>query len=143
MTDPTDVIKLEGEGDEDKADQTVSKRRTNPRAQPNNPAVKLNPKNFDWFLQGIDQERLEGMLKPSAIPNEQSAVKLEETFALVRDGDDAQQHDLNDVSMAFGGLNQLENDGSGLGVAIGGVSAFRELPGDEMDDAFERDDFAQ
>ena len=70
-----------------------------------------------------------------AAMNDQSAVKLEETFAMVRDGG-VQQDDLNDVSMAFGGLNQLGNDES----AFGGVSALRELPGDEMDDALVRED---
>ena len=29
----------------------------------NNPTLRLKPENFDWFLQGIDQKRLEGILE--------------------------------------------------------------------------------
>ena len=139
MTDPTEVIKVEGEEGAGHAER--SKRRTGRERghQGATGRLPVDPKNFDWFLAGIDQGRLDGILKSGADPGEYEALKLEEPYAVVRDGG-TQRDDLNDVSMAFGGLNHLGNDESGLGAGLGGASAFRELPGDEMDDALLRED---
>ena len=82
---------------------------------------------------------LKSGIKPNEISEHGLPMKLEETFAMVRDGG-AEQDDLNDASMAFGGLNHLGNEESPV---LGGASAFRELPGDGMDHALVRDDFEQ
>ena len=141
MTDPTELIKVEGE--EGAGNAGVSKRRAGGgggRAPAGAKSAIVNPRNFDWFLAGIDQDRLDGMLKAGLKPNEMSEnglpMKLEETFAMVRDAG-AGQDGLNDASMAFDGLDHLGHDESPV---MGGASAFRELPGDD-DGAVIREDF--
>ena len=141
MTDPTELIKVEGE--EGAGNAGVSKRRAGGgggRAPAGAKSAIVNPRNFDWFLAGIDQDRLDGMLKAGLKPNEMSEnglpMKLEETFAMVRDAGPGQDG-LNDASMAFDGLDHLGHDESPV---MGGASAFRELPGDD-DGAVIREDF--
>src|SRR6056300_1513198 len=69
-------------------------------------SLKLNPKNFDWFLSGIDRERIENILKDeqSFLAGIPPQVKLEETFAMVRGQDGGH----NDISNAFQNLNLLD-----------------------------------
>ena len=80
------------------------------------------------------------MLKAGLKPNELSEngipVKLEETFAMVRDAGPG-QGGINEASN-FDGLNDLAHENSPV---LGGASAFRELPGDENDGALVREDF--
>lgn len=141
MTDPTELIKLEGDDEVEGHADNVSKRRAGGdrdrsyRDPANKKSSIVNPKNFDWFLAGIDKERLDGMLRTGIKPDEMAhgEMKLED-FAMVRDGD-ARHDNLNDLP--FGGLNQL-----GVDQAMGGASAFRELPGEEMDEAL-RNDYPQ
>ena len=109
MTDPTEVIKVEGEEGAGNAER--SKRRAGRERGHHGASARLpvDPKNFDWFLAGIDQSRLDGILKTGADPSEFDMLKLEEPYAVVRDGG-AQRDELNDISMALGGLNHLDDD---------------------------------
>jgi len=143
MTDRTELIKVEGAED---AVAGVSKKRSaggagGRRGAAGAEAAKIDPRNFDWFLAGIDQDRLDGMLKAGLKPDEMGEngipLKLEETFAMVRDAG-AAQDGINDASMVFDGLNALGHEESPV---MGGASAFRELPGDANDDALVREDF--
>ena len=144
MTDPTELIKVEGA--EGAANAGVSKKRSaggagGRRGGAGTEAAKIDPRNFDWFLAGIDQDRLDGMLKAGLKPDELSEngipMKLEETFAMVRDAG-VGQDGVNDASMMFDGLNALAHEESPM---MGGASAFREIPGDEHDHALVREDF--
>ena len=47
----------------------------------------MNPNNFDWFLAGIDQNRLQGILGDGSHNNvhDVTGVKMEDTFLMVRD----------------------------------------------------------
>ena len=80
---------------------------------------------------------LKAGLKPDELSENGIPMKLEETFAMVRDAG-AGQDGINDASMMFDGLNALAHEESPV---IGGASAFREIPGDEHDDALVREDF--
>jgi hypothetical protein len=59
--------------------------------------VKVNPKNFDWFMAGLDQERIKGILEAVSKEN----PELEQTIDNIRAGDldhysenDFQNHNL-------------------------------------------------
>ena len=56
MTDPTELIKVEGEEGEGNA--AATKRRAGggggARAPAGARSAIVNPRNFDWFLAGID-----------------------------------------------------------------------------------------
>jgi len=128
MSDPIDSIKVEGtENDENQAKAT-KRRGPNANAGPRqaNTALQLNPNNFDWFLSGIDQTRLEGILGGSkTYPVDQhmtSIMKMEDTFMMVRDGGVGLDDPLNDVSMALGDRILPDVDDAMEG------SAFRNLP---------------
>ena len=48
----------------------------------------MNPNNFDWFLAGIDQNRLQGILGDGSYVKDgldATGVKMEDTFLMVRD----------------------------------------------------------
>ena len=65
--------------------------------------MQLNPNNFDWFIAGIDQDRLNGILGGTTNSaadmrgngldllggnDPAGAMKMEDTFLMVRGADD-------------------------------------------------------
>ena len=134
MSDPLDSINLDDKQGQRGQQINTKKKAPNqngPRYQVNNPALQLNPNNFDWFLSGIDQNRLEGILGATAKncatefnENAHGSMKLEETYLMVRDAGPGNLDDpLNDIS---GGMNLLPE----IDQMAEGPSAFREVPGE-------------
>lgn len=134
MSNPIDVVKIEGE-DAD-AEPKATKRRAAANAAREgatryqaNAALQLNPNNFDWFLSGIDQTRLQGILARGS-KNPQAGVdfgmnnlfKTEDTFLMVRDPVVGAADPLNDLSFSLGGKPAGQGDAPMEG------SAFRNLP---------------
>ena len=68
--------------------------------------LQLNPNNFDWFLSGIDQSRLEAILGTGSKADNLigggmgGAFKTEDTFLMVREGE--VNDPLDDFSMPGG-----------------------------------------
>ena len=130
MNNPIDVVQVEGEdgvGEQARA----TKRRTGQNANAgarfnaNVAPLQLNPNNFDWFLSGIDQTRLEGILGGGAQKNTgghytQNLMKNEDTFLMVRDG----AGQVNDILLPFGDAAMAGND------ILAEGSAFRNAPGE-------------
>mmetsp|Transcript_11701 Transcript_11701/g.15886 ORF Transcript_11701/g.15886 Transcript_11701/m.15886 type:complete len:220 (+) Transcript_11701:17-676(+) len=81
MSEPSETIQLNqnGEGQDPLSKATKTKRKAqkdgaHPARAANNVALELNPNNFDWFLSGIDQSRLENILGGASGANVGSLV---------------------------------------------------------------------
>lgn len=131
MSDPLDVVNVEADGDAAVPNAPTNTKRKAPNAnnaRQRNPAgntVQLNPNNFDWFLAGIDQARLEGILGGSkgqeSVMMGNNMMKMEDTFLMVRDDGEAGADPLNDVGVGmklFPDADEMMMD----------ASAFRNIP---------------
>jgi hypothetical protein len=76
-----------------------------PRFKSAQEGFKINPKNFDWFMAGIDYDKLRKIIadEPEQID---TRVKLENTFAAVRENQaDEELQGLNNFEAGFDALN--------------------------------------
>ena len=90
-----DLIKVEDEP-ENKVSPAKSKaKHRDVRYKGATEGFKINPKNFDWFMAGIDYEKLRKII--TDVEDHDEHVKLENTFAMVRADEELQ------------GLNHLQD----------------------------------
>lgn len=92
-----ELIKVE-DGDENKQSPEKSKvkRRTETRFAGKNEGFKINPKHFDWFMAGIDTDRLRKIMVEGIDREEEAKVKLENSYVQVRDNPaDDELHGIN------------------------------------------------
>lgn len=74
---------------------------------------KINPQHFDWFIAGIDQDRLKKILlmdiERDGLKDDEleAKIKLENTFAIVRE-EDGELQGINNPLSDFNGLNLAE-----------------------------------
>ena len=112
MTNPiADMIKIEDAGDQNPKSKSAKKQNDNSRFQNKTEGFKINPKNFDWLLAGIDADRLKKILIEDDLKDEdiEGKIKLENTFAMVRDDHDGELQGNNNPLSDFNNLN-LGND---------------------------------
>lgn len=95
-----ELIKVE-DPDENKQspEKSKAKRRTaDTRFAGKNEGFKINPKHFDWFMAGIDTEKLRKIMVEGVDREEEVKVKLENSFVQVRD---------NPADDELQGINQI------------------------------------